>query len=72
MKNLAESLTTYGYDVRMAGDVLFVGGWGIHCTLTGNVQARLVDDTHVRFTLGQVTESGDSLAYTFQRNASAL
>ncbi len=65
MNDLTAALTAQGFSVRSIGDTLFVNEWGIHCSLTGNVQARSMWDSADRFGLGTMNDSAESLAASF-------
>jgi hypothetical protein len=66
MNDLATALTAAGcLNVKVQGDIVFVQGWGIHCSITGNVQARSLFDSADRFGLGTIQTPADALAANF-------
>lgn len=69
MKSLSDALTAAGVGVtpnRVGSDTIFTThGFGIFCTVTGNVQARDVYDKDNRFTLGSFAAADADLVASY-------
>ena len=65
MNDLATILSLSHENVRTLGQTVFVGAWGIHAGLTGNVQARNMHDSAMRFGLGTCNDTPETLAAAF-------
>ncbi len=72
MNSLSTAFASAGYTVRTSGDVIFVDGWGIFCSMIGNIQARNVRDQQERFHIGAINEPVDHLVEYFAEGLSAL
>jgi hypothetical protein len=65
IQTLASALTDAGIPATVTGQTIFAGQWSIHCTLTGNVQARNVYDSHERFGLGTCETPVEAMVANF-------
>lgn len=65
MFEVSSAIRANGFDARTDGNIIFSEGWGIFCSLTGRVEARLLDDTCIRGTIGMMSEPAEELADKF-------
>lgn len=72
INTLANALTSYGHPATVRDDVIFASGWGIFCSITGIVSARMLNDNDVSFTMGKMSDGVEALALAFHNKTSAL
>ena len=62
MNDLLAAIRATGAPATITGETIFVGQWGIFCSLTGRIQARNVWDSSERYGLGDCNTPVDAIA----------